>query len=291
MREHAVAGPKGRTLKVAEDGDPGGIPIFGLHGTPGSRVMYSKHVTDAATHGVRLLAYDRPGYGESTTSQGRSVGDAAADVAAIADELGIERFGVWGHSGGGPHALACAALLPRRVVAAAALSGLPPPGAEGYDPLEGMGEFNVEDYRLMMSDRSAWEAKQESDRTLVLQATPDQLLEMLSSLLSDVDRAVITPELGKFLQTQMHEGLRHNANGIRDDSVAFITAWGFEVSSIRVPIQIWHGAHDRMAPYSGGQWVAAHVPGAEVHLEPDEGHISIYERRIPEVHRWIASQF
>jgi pimeloyl-ACP methyl ester carboxylesterase len=289
LREHQVIREDSRKLLVAEDGDPRGTPVFSLHGTPGCRLLYSKHVDDARVRGIRLIGYDRPGYGGSTPQAGRNLASVAGDVAAIADELGIDRFGVWGHSGGGAPALACAALLPRRVVAASCLAGVAPFGADGLDPLKGMGELNVEDFRLMLDDRPRWEAKMEADAAAMASGTLDQLIEMLSSLISPVDREALSPALTAFLFSQVPEAVRFGGAGMRDDSLCDVAPWGFELSSIRVPVQVWHGAHDWFVPFQHGEWLAAHVPGAEAHLDPQEGHLSLYERRLPEVHQWLLS--
>ncbi len=292
MREHTVSRDGGRQLIVREDGDPQGRAIFSLHGTPGSRLLYGPHVADARRRGIRLIGYDRPGYGGSTAVRGRRIVDAAHDIAAIADALGIEKFGVWGHSGGGPHALACAAALPDRAVAAACLASPAPADADGLDPFDGLGEANAEDLRLLQSDPAAWEAKGEAEAKMMREATQEQLLAMLDSLLSEVDRKVLTRELGDFLQAQMVLGLEPGAAGMRDDNLAEGKfPWGFELGSIRVPVQLWHGRHDKMAPFQNGRWLAEHLPRAETHLEPDEGHISLYVNRIPDVHAWIRSKF
>src|SRR4051794_41873965 len=132
MSDHlTVTTSSGRALRVHSAGDPAGPTVFVLHGSPSSGMLYPPNVHDAAAHGLRLVSYDRPGYGGSTPHPGRRVADAAADVGAIADHLGLDRFAVWGHSGGGPHALACAALAGGRRGATAALSGPPPPPARG----------------------------------------------------------------------------------------------------------------------------------------------------------------
>jgi pimeloyl-ACP methyl ester carboxylesterase len=291
VREHAISAADGRTLKVLEDGQPDGRAVFVLHGTPGARLLYGKHVTDARARGIRLIGYDRPGYGGSTRRPDRSVGDVAGDVAAIADALGIDRFGVWGHSGGGDPALACAALLPQRVVASACLAGQAPEGAPGIDPYEGLGELNAEDRRLLLSDRVAWERKGREEVAQMQQATPQQLVEYLRTLLSEVDVQALSPELTDFFWAQSREGLRGGADGILDDNLGDLRPWGFELSQIRVPLQIWHGRHDKFVPFQHGRWLAEHLPRAEAHLEPDEGHVSLFERRIPEVHAWILGKF
>ena len=291
MREFTVRVSGGRTLQAVEDGDPRGRPVFSLHGTPGARMLYPKHVADAASQGIRLIGYDRPGYGGSSALPGRRVVGAAADVAAIADHLRLDRFAVWGHSGGGAPALACAAALPERVVAAACLAGVAPYPAQGIDWVAGMGELNVDDFELMLRDRAAWEAKLEKDRQEMLEVTADQLTVVFASLLSEVDRAAFTPELGEFFLRQAREGLKDGTHGVRDDNLSETLPWGFDLGAIRPPVQLWHGRHDRFVPYSHGEWLASRLGRADVHLEPNEGHVSLYRNRIPEVHRWLVSHF
>ena len=142
----AVPGPAGRTLGVYEAGDPGGHPVLVHHGTPAHGALFAPWEDDARGKGIRLVGYDRPGYGASSPDPERSVASAAADAAAIADALGIDRFATWGVSGGGPHALACAALLGERVVAVASLAGIAPFDAPGLNWFAGMGESNLVEF-------------------------------------------------------------------------------------------------------------------------------------------------
>ncbi len=280
----------GRTLRVLEEGDPHGYPVFYLHGTPGSRLPYGKQVQDAERRGIRLVAHDRAGYGGSTPKPGRRVGDEAADVAAIADALGLDRFAVYGHSGGGAPTLACAALLPDRVVAASSLAGLAPYPAEGLDWLAGMGELNVTDFELMMRNPAAWELKTAEDAETMANANPERTAEFLSSLLSSADRRGLTEDVAVFFQRQAKEGYKAGIAGARDDSLATVQPWGFELSAIHVPLQLWHGKLDKFVPFSHGEWLAAHLPGAEVHFEPGEGHITLLDR-YPAVHDWLTQHF
>jgi pimeloyl-ACP methyl ester carboxylesterase len=281
----------GRVLRVLEAGDLQGKPVFVLHGQPGSRLLYGRHVQDAARRGIRLIGHDRPGYGGSTRKPGRIIADEAADVRAIADELKIDQFAVWGHSAGGALALACAALLPDRVVAAASLAAVAPYPAEGLDWLEGMGEFNVTDFTMMMNDRTAWEAKSTEEAAAMANATVEDVAKFPASLLSDVDRKALTDEAAAFLTDQVKEGMRPGVGGSLDDQLSQVAPWGFELASIRVPLQYWHGRHDKFVPFSHGQWLAARLPGADIHLEPEDGHIALFTERIPSVHEWLVSHF
>lgn len=291
MVEHTVRLTSGRRLQVLEEGDPEGKPVFGFHGTPGSRLISPPIALDAKKKGIRLLSYDRPGYGRSTPNPGRSIGDVASDVAAIADDLGLERFAVWGHSGGGAPALACAASLEGRVVGAACLSGVAPYPAEGLDWLAGSGDFNVEDFQLMLRDRAAWEQKTAQDREQMLGWNAFQLREGFASLCSEVDRRALTDDNVEFLLRQMHEGLRPGIEGIRDDSISTILPWGFDITQIRVPVQVWHGGQDLFVPVSHGQWLSARIPHAESHIEPDQGHVTVFLTRVPQAQSWLLSKF
>ena len=149
----------GRTLAVEDSGDPAGRPVLVHMGTPNSRHLYGQNARDAAEQGLRLIGYDRPGYGGSSPQPGRTVADCAGDVRAICAELGIDRLVTWGISGGGPHVLACAALLPDLVAAVASLASPAPYGAEGLDYFAGMGRGNIDDVRLFLADEAAARAK------------------------------------------------------------------------------------------------------------------------------------
>src|ERR1700734_301480 len=186
--ERVIESADGRALAVTEYGDLGGYPVLVHMGTPNPRRLYGPNVTDAAARGLRLISYDRPGYGGSTAQPGRSVADCAADVRAICAELGISRLAMWGISGGGPHVLACAALLPDLVVAAASLAGEAPYGAEGLDWFDGMGQLNVDDIRLFFADETAARAQLDKEREQALAASPDEMAAGLESLLSPADK-------------------------------------------------------------------------------------------------------
>lgn len=281
----------GRILEISQGGDPDGLPIFFLHGTPDSRNLYQPHVAYAESNHVRLIGYNRPGYGGSTPVPGRRIADAAPDVAAIADHLGLDKFAVWGISGGGAPALACAAGLPKRVVAAASIAGVAPYHAEGLDWLAGMGEFNVEDFNLMLSDRAEWEEKSSRDADELLKATKADLLRILSTLLSEVDKKVLSEELAESFLASFQEAYAKGVRGACDDSLATAMPWGLDPASIEVPVQIWHGEQDKFVPFAHGEWLASHVPHAEAHLEKDEGHLSLFVRKVPEVLSWLSKGF
>jgi pimeloyl-ACP methyl ester carboxylesterase len=280
----------GRTLCVQSGGVTTGAPVLTHGGTPGSRLVPERTLRDAAERGIHLLSYDRPGYGGSTPQQGRTVADCADDVRAIAAAFGIDRLAVWGISGGGPHALACAALLPDLVSAVATLASLAPYGAPGLDYFSGMGQDNVDDVRLYFSDPVAAREKCQVDREHMLQGTPEGLFEILASLLSPTDAEALTPEFAAFLVDSGKLGLATSDQGWWDDGCAHLGEWGFEVEDIRIPVQLWHGAQDLFVPFQHGQWLAAHIPGVDAHLTEVDGHVTLGANRIPEVHEWLLQQ-
>jgi pimeloyl-ACP methyl ester carboxylesterase len=277
-------------LQVLERGAPDGKPVLLHNGTPNSRLMYEPQVRLAERQGIRLISYDRPGYGGSTPHPGRTVADCAQDVRAIAAGLGIERLAVSGISGGGPHALACAALLPDLVPAVAVLASSAPWGADGLDYFEGMGELNAEDTRLFLEDRVAARAKCEQDRLESLEVSAEQVHEGLKTLLSPADAAVLTGELAQYLVDCMRSGLAPGAEGWWEDDVALMQPWGFELSSIRTPVLLYHGRQDRFVPFGHGEWLAGQIPGVQAELTDDDGHLTLTDRHQEQIHAWLLER-
>jgi len=286
--ERTVRTPDGRTLAVEESGDPAGRPVLVHMGTPNSRHLYGPNAADAAGRGLRLISYDRPGYGGSTPHPGRTVADCAGDVRAICAELGIGRLAMWGISGGGPHVLACAALLPDLVTAAAALASLAPYGAEGLDFFAGMGQDNVDDMRLALADEAASRAKAEKDREEMLNTPPEEMAKAMESLLTPTDAAVLSGELAGYLASSTQDGLAPGSEGWFEDGCMITKPWGFDLASISVPVLLLHGREDMFVPFGHGEWLAAHIPGVEARLTDDDGHLTLLQNRIPEVHAWLA---
>lgn len=290
MIESDITTRDGRTLRIAQDGDLGGVPVLYHHGEPGSRLLEPQDVARAHRRGIRLIGYDRPGYGGSSRHEGRNVADCAADVRAIADALSIHRLAVRGVSGGGPHAAACAALLAGLVPAVAVLASPAPYGAPRLDYFAGMGELNVEDTKLLLRDRPAARAKCEADRREMLAAEVDAMMEMLRSLLAPVDAASLSGELGAFLLEHTKLGLAPGADGWWDDGVAMVQDWGFGLSQIRTPVLLMHGREDRFVPFAHGEWLAGAIPGVEARLLDSDGHISLLVNRLDEVYDWLLER-
>jgi pimeloyl-ACP methyl ester carboxylesterase len=273
-------------LKVLERGDPGGDAILVHNGMPNSRLLYEDHAASAAQHAIRLISYDRPGYGGSSRQADRTVAACAEDVRVIAAGLGISRLAVWGISGGGPHAIACAALLPDLVPAVGVLASFAPWRAEGLDYFAGMGELNVDDIRMMLEDPAAARAKCEADRVQMLGITLPELMEFMATLLAPVDAEILTGELGQYLIDSLRSGLAPSSDGWWDDGTAMLEPWGFELSSIRTPVLLAHGQQDRFVPFAHGKWLAAHIPGVEARLNDHDGHLTL-TRNIGQLHDWL----
>ncbi|HEX7084672.1 MAG TPA: alpha/beta fold hydrolase [Gaiellaceae bacterium] len=291
MPTRTVRTADGRALAVGEGGDPAGRPVVVHHGTPSSGALYASWERAAAEQGIRLIGFDRAGYGGSTRAHGRDVAHVAGDVTAIADELGLERFATWGISGGGPHALACAALCDERLVAAASLAGVAPWDADGLDWLAGMGEGNLIEFDLAVTGEEALAPALEDERAALVAATPDQLVELLSTLLGQADRAVLTGAFAAWLVESTACGLESSAAGWVDDDLAFAKPWGFEPAAIERPVLVVQGGDDRFVPPGHGAWLAERVPGAEALLDDADGHLTLIENRVPEVHEWLLRQF
>ena len=287
----SVSTVDGRTLTVREGGDPDGVPVLVHGGTPSSSMIYPRHLRDAEERGIHLFSYDRPGYGGSTRNRGRTVADCATDVAAVCDQLGIERFCLWGISGGGPHALATAALLPERVAAAAALAPVAPFDAEGLDFYEGMGELNVESMHAVLAGEEAHLARLEQDREDLLSASPEELTEVLATLLGPADLEVLHGQIAEFILESVRAGVESSLDGWFDDDLAFMQPWGFDLAAIRVPVLHWQGEQDKFVPFGHGVWLSKRIPGVDSRLSPEDGHLTLSERRIPEVHAWLLERF
>ena len=286
--ERAVHTSDGRALAVEDVGDPAGRVVLVHGGTPNSRHLYGPWVADAAERGLRLIGYDRPGYGRSTPCPGYSIADCAGDVRAICAALEIDRLAMWGISGGGPYPLACAALLPDLVAAAASLASPAPYEAEGLDWFAGMEEDDVDGNRMLLSDPEAARAKMDKDRDEALATTASELAQALESFLSPADAAVMDDQMAEYLTYCDHEGLAPGSQGWWDDACAHVRPWGFELSDISVPVLLLHGRQDKFVPFSHGQWLAAHIPGAEAWLTDTDGHLTLVAHRVGEVHAWLS---
>ena len=273
----------GRSLNVRVAGPEDGVVLVAHHGTPSTGRPFRPYVEAGAEHGLRFVTYTRPGYAGSTRNPGRSVADCAADTARIADHLGADRFYTMGQSGGGPHALACAALLPDRIIACATTAGVGPFDVDGLDFLAGMAQENIDELGAAVESAEALEQFLLADADKLRKATASDLSEALGGLVSPVDVEALTGEFAEHAMAMVHESISNGIEGWFDDDIAFVHPWGFDVADIRVPVTVWQGAQDRMVPFAHGEWLAAHVAGAKARLFDDEGHLSLIVGSFPKI--------
>jgi pimeloyl-ACP methyl ester carboxylesterase len=277
-------------LTVYEGGEPSGFPVLMHHGTPMSGLLYPHHDELAREQGIRLIGYDRPGYGGSTRLAGRNVAACAADVDAIADAFELDRHACWGVSGGGPHVLACAALCDERCVAVASLAAVAPYRAEGLDWLEGMGEENHVEFGKTVAGEAELRPYLEEEASGVLAAEPQDLLTLMQTLLGPADQAALTGDFADWMLASDKTALGPGVDGWVDDDLAFATDWCFDIAAISRPVLLLHGADDRFVPVSHGRWLADRIPGVEARINDEDGHLTLLERRMREVNEWLLAR-
>jgi pimeloyl-ACP methyl ester carboxylesterase len=250
----------GATLHSYDTGS-GDLAVFWHHGSPNIGAPPVPLFEAATRLGIRWVSYDRPGYGGSSPRPGRDIASAAELVSRVADELGIERFGAMGHSGGGPHALACGALLPDRVAAAVSVSGLAPFGAEGLDWFAGMAPATYAALHAASEGRAAKEAFEASGADLDPGFTPE-------------DEAALSGEWAWLLDV-VRPALRAGPGGLIDDDLAAVNPWGFDPADTRTRTLLVHGGRDRVVPSSHSVWLSRQIPSAAIWLRPNDGHVSV----------------
>lgn len=273
----------GRLLEGWADSEPGGVGLLQIPGTPAGALPWKPEAEAARAAKARYVTFSRPGYGDSTRRPGRSVADVAEDVRALALALGLERIHVVGHSGGGPHALACGALLPELVASVATIAGVAPWQAEGLDWLAGMGPENVSEFGAALAGEDALAAALGPMAAALAEITPDAVADALGGLISDVDRASLSGEYAEITAARFRWAVHQGLGGWIDDDLAFSRDWGFSLESIPCPVVIWQGGEDRMVPLAHGAWLAAHIPGAVAELHPREGHLSLAVARYDDI--------
>jgi pimeloyl-ACP methyl ester carboxylesterase len=273
----------GRALEVYRSGAPEGTPIVFHEGSPSAGTPFRPFADLAADRGVPLLTFSRPGYAASSRNPGRNIAAVASDVTAILDHIGADRCYTMGWSGGGPHALATAALLPDRVIAAASIAGVAPYPSDGLDWTAGMGAENVQEFGAAIAGPVELEAFLEAEGAWMAHVTAEQLVAGLGDLVSAVDATSVTGAYGDWLAAEFRAAVSAGIWGWFDDDMAFVHPWGFEISSISRPVAIWQGVEDRMVPFTHAEWLASHVGSARPHLLQDHGHLSLAVGAIDEI--------
>ena len=270
----SVAGPDGRVLVAHDSGLADPVLTLVWHtGSPQTGALLPPLLTAAGERRIRVVSYGRPSYGGSTPNPGRDVASAATDVGAIADALGVDRFATMGASGGGPHALACAALLGDRVTGAVTIAGVAPYTQEfdWFAEMRSPGGLRS----ALEGGRAGRAAFAETD-----EFDPEQFVEP--------DRAALDgawSPLGEDSQRASQDG----PDGLIDDDCAFVIPWGFDLEAIRVPVLVLQGGRDRVIPQAHGEHLARHIPGAELQLRPGDGHVSVL-LAVPAALDWLLER-
>jgi pimeloyl-ACP methyl ester carboxylesterase len=264
----------GRTLETWISGPEDATPLVFHHGTPGSARPPRALERAVHAHGLRFVGFSRPGYATSTRRPGRTVADVVGDTAAVLASLGADRAYVGGWSGGGPHALACAAMLPQ-TIGTLLIAGVGRADSPDLDFLAGMGQDNLDEFAAAFEGESALRPYLDAQRPGLVDATAEDVIASMATLLPSVDRAALTDEFGADLAGSFGDALQVSVDGWLDDDLAFVTDWGFALDEIATPVQLWQGDLDLMVPFAHGQWLARHVPGVTAHLLTGEGHVSI----------------
>jgi pimeloyl-ACP methyl ester carboxylesterase len=278
----------GRDLEVFVAGPEKGMPLIFHVGTPAAAAPFPLAEDIAAAHGLRTVLYSRPGYGASTRHPGRRAADSATDARAVLDALGADDFVTIGWSGGGPHALACGALLPQRCRAVATLGGVAP-NDRGFHWAEGMGTANVDAFLLGVEGGDAYERNLHNGVAILRSVQAHQLEEQFASLLTAPDRHALHGPIAEFIAEGYRRATAQDIAGWYDDEASMLrTGWGFDLADVSVPVEVWQGKHDLMTPPAHANWLCAHLPNARLRLVETEGHVSLVANRLDQVIASIA---
>ena len=268
----------GRELDVYLGGADDGFPLLMHHGTPSDGTTFADWHADCQSRGLRLICASRAGYATSSRLAGRDVAHAARDSEELLDRLGYGAFLTAGWSGGGPHALACAALLGERCVAAATLASVGPYGLPDLDFVAGMGQENVDEFGAALAGETPLRAWLAEFAEPFRHVTGAELAEAFGELVPDIDKEVLNAGYSDAMATQTRRALEHGFDGWVDDDLAFTRPWGFDLAEIRVPITAWQGDLDLMVPFAHGRWLANHLHTATARAVSGHGHISLVAR-------------
>jgi pimeloyl-ACP methyl ester carboxylesterase len=270
----------GRVIEALVAGPDDALPLVFHTGTPSGLVWNAPLAEAAAARGLRTVLYARPGYSGSTPQPGRLVADAAADVDKILERIGADEFVTAGWSGGGPHALACAALLPVRCLAAATIAGVAPYDSPGLDWMAGMAEENHEEFGAALAGEADLITFLDGAAGPLREISAAQVADGLGGLLSDTDKAALTAEFADHLAASLRAAVSPGIDGWRDDDLAFTRDWGLSLDALghATPVAIWQGDQDRMVPQTHGAWLAANIQLARARFRPGEGHLSLINR-------------
>jgi pimeloyl-ACP methyl ester carboxylesterase len=238
-----------------------------------------------------VITTSRAGYGKSSRREGRDVASVVEDSRLALDSLGRSDYVVVGWSGGGPHALACAALDAPRCLAAFSLAGVVPANLD-FDWTEGMGQQNIDEFALAKEGGPEYEALMVTYGDVLADATKDNIVEIFGALLSEPDKAVFESEaVREDFAESMRQGFEFGWRGFYDDDQAMLKEWGFNPTTITVPVDVWFGDQDLMVPPTHGEWLAKNLPTARKHFFAGDGHVSVVVNHLDELARAIKKSY
>lgn len=266
----------GRNLAYEEYGDPNGAPLFFFHGFPNSRLGASLSHESARRNRVRVVSFDRPGYGLSDFKKGRTIGQWPDDVAEAADALGIDRFSVLGYSGGGPYAAACAARLPGRIDSAGIVAGVGPltekEPASGFRLSTRIGMWFWRTFPFLITLAFMLFA-------FFVRRGVERVVLNMARALPDVDRKILErPDVWAAMRDDFKEAFRQGSRGPAHDMKLYLRRWDVDPSTIPNEVLLWHGDVDETVPISNGRYMAKVIPNARATFYPGEGHLLIFDR-------------
>jgi pimeloyl-ACP methyl ester carboxylesterase len=262
-------------LSYAVYGDPGGRPIFYFHGWPSSRLEGCLHEATAIQKGVCLIAIDRPGFGLADFQSRRRILDWPQDVLAVATALGIARFAIIGVSGGGPHALACAALIPERLTSVALLGSMgpldEPHATAGMMPQNGQLFLLARHAPWLLRLFLEWRARQ-------MRRDFTRFIPRVTQDMAEADHAFFDaqPQMRSRMREAFVEAFRSGARGASWEARLVTRPWGFQPRDVTMEVLLWQGEDDRNVPSSMGRALAAALPHCQATYYPGEGHLSLF---------------
>jgi pimeloyl-ACP methyl ester carboxylesterase len=270
----------GQQVGLAEYGDPAGTPLLALHGAPASRLMFAPADEAARRYGLRLICPDRPGYGSSPPDVAPTLVSRAGDLAAVADHLHLERFAILAISGGGPYAVALAALVGRRCLAVALVSPIGPV-AEVIAVEKTPGSLVPAGFRRFFIDLQGWPrlvAVGSRAAAAAFRLAPGAMVRLAALSLSVADRRILGSRKARRDITVMTlEALRSGIRGGLDDLALYSRPWGVAYDRVTSPTLIWQGTEDRIVPPGATYFLASRIAGARLERIEGAGHFWILD--------------
>jgi pimeloyl-ACP methyl ester carboxylesterase len=263
----------GRTLDLLDNHHKSETAVLFHHGTPGNSTSWNDWVEEFSGGPIRAIAASRPGYSQSDRHRGRRVVDVLDDLSQVLDQGEIKRFVSVGWSGGGPHALAMS--FDERCVGVITLAGVGQYSQPDLDFLDGMGPENIDEFGIALQGEDLLRTWMNANALEMQHVTGEGLRETFGGLVGKADKEILSGDFAEDMAAGMRRALSRGFDGWIDDDLAFVQEWGFDLSAIDIPVQIWQGDDDLMVPYSHSRWLASKIPTSELIFIPENGHISL----------------